>query len=104
MASIGKPTIGKMRCLCCGEEVAVKLLKSERVSFSCQWCGFQAYAWEAKADKIIRGRMTPLDDAPPAERPAAAQPAKPAEKPQAAAKPAQDKTIFDFFVGGASNG
>jgi hypothetical protein len=90
-----KPTkaIGKMACLCCGEQITVKQSETGTLNVNCPDCDFSGYG-KAGTDahraifRRITLRPTPAQDA--------SESAKPAPRPAPAPAPAPVKrnTIF----------
>lgn len=60
--------IGYVPCGCCAQpEAAVAETNAGTLSITCHKCQFSAYAKPgSKAARLIRERLTPDDDAPPA--------------------------------------
>lgn len=99
-----RAVLGKMSCLSCAQPIAAKVQGGNgRAVASCPWCGLQVQAFAPGADTFIRGLVKPLDANEGATSAGEVTVAKAEQLPVTgkAAKPAEEKTIFDYFKGGA---
>lgn len=75
--------MGHIPCPCCGEDAHVREAKGGKAYLVCDSviCGFQGFARSADADRLLRGKMKPINAAPaPAAAPAPKQDPKPVPK------------------------
>lgn len=78
------PTIGRMRCLCCGEEIAVKENDKKTVNLSCPWCDLSAYV---KAGTAAHRMLAPKIKRTPGGEPPEPQIEAKARKPKGPTPP-----------------
>lgn len=67
----GRESVGKIKCLCCGNEIPVKQTTGGALSVSCQWCDLSAYAKSGtEAHRRITAALPKQQDQKPEEKPA----------------------------------
>ncbi len=84
MATKLKPTIGTMKCLCCGVVMPVKQADTGTLDLSCKQCDFSAYAKAGtEAHTLAMSRITRTTSPAPVQAPAPAPVATPVAPPPA---------------------
>jgi hypothetical protein len=106
-AVAARAVLGKMACLCCGEQIAAKQQGGSGLAVaSCPYCGLMVQAHQGESDKFIRGKLTALKvgeaanaagEVRPTPKPAPKAPPAPAAAASSSSAPAEEKTIFDYF-------